>query len=122
MAELSRLPGPNADLWDWQLLGACRSADPEVVFHPDNERGPRRRSREIAAKAVGASCPVIAECARHALSVREPYGVWGGLSEDDREEIYAAGRRMPVPAPVPAPPAVAAGGEAPRRPAVAPAA
>jgi WhiB family redox-sensing transcriptional regulator len=24
--------------------------------------------------------------------VREPYGVWGGLTEDDRERIYAAQR------------------------------
>ena len=24
---------------------------------------------------------------RHALAVQEPYGVWGGLSEADREEI-----------------------------------
>ncbi|MGW0901126.1 WhiB family transcriptional regulator, partial [Streptomyces goshikiensis] len=24
MADFSRLPGPNADLWDWQLLAACR--------------------------------------------------------------------------------------------------
>ncbi|MYV62187.1 WhiB family transcriptional regulator, partial [Streptomyces sp. SID4931] len=22
MADFSRLPGPNADLWDWQLLAA----------------------------------------------------------------------------------------------------
>jgi hypothetical protein len=21
--------------------------------------------------------------------VREPYGIWGGMSEDDREQIYA---------------------------------
>ena len=27
-------------------------------------------------------------CAEHALAVREPYGVWGGLSEDEREAIY----------------------------------
>jgi hypothetical protein len=25
----------------------------------------------------------------HALSVREPYGVWGGLSEHEREDVYA---------------------------------
>jgi WhiB family redox-sensing transcriptional regulator len=98
MAELSRLPGPNADLWDWQLLGACRSSDPDVFFHPDNERGPRRRNRDEAAKAICATCPVIAECARHALTVREPYGVWGGLSEDDREAMYAAGRATVAPA------------------------
>ncbi|MGN6087725.1 MAG: WhiB family transcriptional regulator [Actinomycetes bacterium] len=89
MAEISRLPGPNADLWDWQLRGACRGADPDVFFHPEGERGPRRRNRDLAAKAYCAVCPVIQQCAAHALAVREPYGVWGGMTEDEREEIYA---------------------------------
>ena len=39
MAELSRLPGPVADLWDWQLEGACRRVGPDVFFHPEGERG-----------------------------------------------------------------------------------
>lgn len=88
MADISRLPGPNADLWDWQLRGRCRTVDPSVFFHPEGERGPSRVERDLVAKAVCAGCPVIAQCAAHALAVREPYGVWGGLSEDDREEIY----------------------------------
>lgn len=89
MADISRLPGPNADIWDWQLLGACRGADPNIFFHPEGERGPAREAREKAAKAICASCPVRVTCAEHALTVREPYGVWGGLSEDEREAIYA---------------------------------
>ena len=94
MAEISRLPGPNADLWDWQLRGTCRGQDPELFFHPEGERGPSRRNRESAAKAVCAGCPVLRECARHALAVREPYGVWGGMSEDEREAIYLTGRKL----------------------------
>ena len=96
MADVSRLPGPNADLWDWQMQGACRGEDPDVFFHPEGERGPARAARERAAKAICASCPVIAQCAAHALAVREPYGVWGGLSEDDREAIYARRRQRPL--------------------------
>jgi WhiB family redox-sensing transcriptional regulator len=95
LAEISRLPGPNADLWDWQLRGKCRTIDPDVFFHPEGERGPARHSRELAAKAICASCPVIADCRAHALKVREPYGVWGGLSEDEREQIYQQ-RRLAV--------------------------
>ena len=87
MAERSRLPQPIAEQWEWQYEGACRSMDSERFFHPDGERGPRRRNRENAAKAVCASCPVIAACRAHALSVQEPYGIWGGLSEDDRAAI-----------------------------------
>lgn len=88
MAELSRLPGTNADFWDWQLDGTCRGEDPALFFHPDGERGPVREAREQAAKAICSGCPVKVECATHALAVKEPYGVWGGLSEDDRERIY----------------------------------
>ncbi len=87
MTDISRLPGPALDHWEWQALGACRDVDTEAFFHPDGERGPSRSGREAAAKAVCAACPVIAECRAHALAAREPYGVWGGLSESDREQI-----------------------------------
>ncbi|MFM1917647.1 MAG: hypothetical protein RJB01_1162 [Actinomycetota bacterium] len=93
MADVSRLPGPNADFWDWQILSACRGLDSAVFFHPEGERGPARAARQAKAKAVCATCPVIAECAAHALAVREPYGVWGGMSEEEREAIYAGQRR-----------------------------
>ena len=48
MAEISRLPGPVADLWDWQLDGSCRRENPDVFFHPEGERGPARRNRDSA--------------------------------------------------------------------------
>jgi WhiB family redox-sensing transcriptional regulator len=89
MADISRLPKPVSDNWDWQMQGACRGDDPSVFFHPEGERGPSRSSRDQAAKAVCARCPVIQQCAAHALAVREPYGVWGGLTEDERESIYS---------------------------------
>jgi len=34
---------------------------------------------------------VLQQCRTHALSVREPYGVWGGISEDERSSILASG-------------------------------
>ncbi len=92
MADISRLPGPNADRWDWQLDGACRGEDPNLFFHPEGERGAAREARETAAKAICAQCPVLRECAEHALAVREPYGVWGGMSEDERERLWSARR------------------------------
>ncbi len=41
-------------------------------------------------------CPVRAQCAAHALAVREPYGVWGGLTEDEREELMGRARHRLV--------------------------
>lgn len=100
MAEISRLPGPVADIWEWQLQGACREHDTDLFFHPEGERGPARRNRDAAAVAVCSACPVVQECRQHALTVREPYGVWGALTEDDRERIYAAQRTRRTPNPV----------------------
>lgn len=101
MADIRLLPGPMAEVWEWQLQGACRSADADLFFHPEGERGPSRVARELAAKAMCARCPVLQQCAAHALAAREPYGVWGGLSESEREEIYTRsgrGRRVVLPA------------------------
>lgn len=84
MANLARLPGPNADFWDWQLQAACRGMDADVFFHPDRERGEAREERELRARAICAACPVVRECLDHALAVREPYGIWGGLTEHER--------------------------------------
>ena len=87
MASISRLPMPLQEVYDWQYDGACRQVDPETFFSPDAERGPRRRAREAAAKALCAVCPVVQQCLDHALAVREPYGVWGGLNTNERENL-----------------------------------
>lgn len=87
MASITRLPMPIQDTWEWQYEGACRETDPETFFSPDSERGPRRRGREAAAKALCAVCPVRRACLEHALQVREPYGVWGGLNINERESL-----------------------------------
>ena len=89
MAEISRLPGPVMELWEWQYQGACRDADQDLFFHPEGERGAARRRRAEAAKSICATCPVINECREQSLAVREPYGVWGGLSEDERTAVLA---------------------------------
>ncbi len=58
-----------------------------LFFHPEAERGERRRNREIFAKAICADCSVVDKCRSFALVAKEPYGIWGGLSEDERKEI-----------------------------------
>jgi WhiB family redox-sensing transcriptional regulator len=79
---------PEDVTWDWQERGACRDVGSDLFFHPANERGMARVRRERAAKSVCARCEVRVECADYAVRAREPYGVWGGLTEEDRERIY----------------------------------
>ena len=80
---------PNADVWDWQLHAACRGMASSYFFHPEGERGPARARREATAKAVCHDCPAMAACRAHALEVHEPYGIWGGLSEGERQQLIA---------------------------------
>jgi WhiB family redox-sensing transcriptional regulator len=91
MSNVRRLPGPNADVWDWQMDGLCRGRDSGQFFHPDGERGSARARRELAAKALCRACPVRAECAAQSLTAREPYGVWGGFTETERLRLLAIG-------------------------------
>lgn len=91
MANIARLPMPIHEEYEWQYDGACRQVDPETFFSPERERGPRRDAREASAKAVCATCPVVRECLEHALAVREPYGVWGGLTTQERNQLSPTG-------------------------------
>jgi WhiB family redox-sensing transcriptional regulator len=91
MADIAKLPAPVTSNWDWQVHAACRGLNAAMFFHPDNERGRSKRHREARAKAICRPCPVREACLSWALEVREPYGIWGGLSADEREQILAAG-------------------------------
>ncbi len=92
MADVRRLPASVTDLWDWQLQAACRHGDSGLFFHPERERNTRKTSREARAVEVCRGCPVIEACRRHALSVEEPYGVWGGQTEDERAAVLRTRR------------------------------
>ncbi|MET0967056.1 MAG: WhiB family transcriptional regulator [Nakamurella sp.] len=87
MADTSRLPEPNVDYWNWQLAAACRGMDSSTFFHPPEERNLARKQRIEQAKAICRACPAITECLAHALRVQEPYGIWGGQSEDERAAL-----------------------------------
>ena len=94
MADTTRLPGPWAETWDWKVRAACRGLDSDLFFHPEQERGEQRDTRDAAAKAVCRRCPVLAQCRAHALAVEEPYGVWGGMTATERlAELVRLGRR-----------------------------
>ncbi len=87
MTKVAHLPGPVMEKWEWQYEGSCRDMDTELFFHPEGERGPARRRRAAEAKKICAGCPVMMECRAHSIAAREPYGIWGGLTEEERRRI-----------------------------------
>ena len=79
----------NTETRLWQQSARCRGTDPAILFHPDGERGLERRDREQNAKRFCAPCPVRMQCFEYSLRFEEPYGIWGGISEDERHRILA---------------------------------
>ena len=80
-------PPPLADVWAWQEEAACRDVNPDLFFAPEEERGMRRRARELVALSLCGTCPVQAECRRQAEAFGDTYGVWGGTTEHQREML-----------------------------------
>lgn len=64
----------------FMLRAACRTEDPDL-FYPSGETV---RSDIARAKRVCARCPVRWECGRLAFETGEQFGVWGGLTADER--------------------------------------
>lgn len=69
----------------WRDLAACRGrADLFVVDDPS-------AAAVSEMKSICAVCPVRAACRKHSVKAREPWGVWGGMTERERKKL--AGRR-----------------------------
>lgn len=71
----------------WGAAPACQGQAAARYFYPPasfDEISDERREREGAARALCARCRVRAACLEYALSVPEPYGIWGGLTEVQR--------------------------------------
>ena len=61
-----------------------------MFFPPSTtERKDERERRETRAKSICRICPVKSQCLEYAMEIREPYGIWGGLTEAERRTILA---------------------------------
>lgn len=68
------------DCEDWRERALCQQTDPEAFF-------PERGGSASKAKAVCGRCDVRAECLAYALDTGEKFGIWGGLSEQERRKL-----------------------------------
>ena len=78
----------------WRNRAACLDEDPELFF-PIGNTGPALLQLEEA-KAVCGRCKVVETCLEWAMESGQDFGVWGGLSEDERRSLKrrsARGRR-----------------------------
>ncbi|MGK5497294.1 WhiB family transcriptional regulator [Streptomyces sp. URMC 125] len=83
MAAASR--GDHDPGTDWRQRAACKNEEPELFF-PVGTTGPALLEIEEA-KSVCRRCPVMETCLAWALETGQDFGVWGGLSEDERRAM-----------------------------------
>jgi WhiB family transcriptional regulator, redox-sensing transcriptional regulator len=66
---------------DWEDFGRCNGIeDPDIFFPERGEANPGEAAKEICKL-----CIVRRACLEYALLNRELYGIWGGLSKDERD-------------------------------------
>lgn len=70
---------------DWRAYAACRTAPVDLHF-PVGDTGSSLLQIEEA-RRICHRCPVMLLCQDWALTTREEYGVWGGLSENERRNV-----------------------------------
>lgn len=78
MPHVRQLARPPAAVTEQAL---CAWTDPETFF-PEKGRSP------APAKDICTACPVIDDCLDWALTNKEPYGVWGGLTAQERRRLH----------------------------------
>lgn len=66
---------------DWIERGACVGSDPTLFFPGTGAEGARQAK---VAKAICAGCEVRRECLEYAISNGERYGIFGGMTRDER--------------------------------------
>lgn len=69
----------------WQEVAACKSLPLEMFFPPAEQEAD-------AAKAICSGCTVREPCLEAALAAGERFGIWGGMSTEERQSIAARRR------------------------------
>ncbi|GGQ83464.1 WhiB family transcriptional regulator [Streptomyces flaveolus] len=74
---------PRAE--DWRDSAACTDQDPELFFPNGTEGGWKTVTHD--AKAICARCPVASDCLTFALNENIDYGIFGGLTDNERRKL-----------------------------------
>lgn len=76
---------------DWVQSAACADPDAPSMFPADTDRVGIELARDICN-----GCPVRQTCLDDALRRGEAFGVWGGLSADERRSLRRQKKRAPA--------------------------
>lgn len=75
---------------DFMRNGLCRNMpahEADRMFFSDNLSRDEKRRAILSARNMCAQCPIAGQCQEYAITTHSDYGVWGGLTEDERQQI-----------------------------------
>lgn len=78
--------GPSELDSDWLTRAICANV------HPDTFTGPFGPTGVRTAKAICRMCPVRTDCLEFALGSDSVRGIWGGLTQNERNKLREARR------------------------------
>ncbi|HUR22599.1 MAG TPA: WhiB family transcriptional regulator [Acidimicrobiales bacterium] len=72
----------------WRSDAACRDTNPDLFF-PVGTTG-EAVAETRAAITLCQRCPVREQCLEFAMATNQRDGIWGGMSEEDRQRMRSA--------------------------------
>jgi WhiB family redox-sensing transcriptional regulator len=76
---------PQWENIEWRRDAACKDVDPNLFF-PVGVTGPAI-PQIAAAKSICDECSVQRDCLEFAITTNQEFGVWGGMTEDERRVL-----------------------------------
>ena len=74
----------------WRSEAACLDVeDPEIFFPIKKSQKAAKAAKELCKRCVSRD-----DCLAYALEHEEPFGVWGGLTEDERKRLLSERKRV----------------------------
>lgn len=74
------------DAIDWRQRGACRQED-AALFFPEHLNAAHARVALELARSICARCHVQRECLAYALEHERNFGVFAGLTPEERRQV-----------------------------------
>jgi len=80
-----RAPDTLEPATSWRDQAECANDYPADWWYPIGTNF-TAKADTARATTICQRCPVAVDCLEHALTTPEPFGIWGGLTEDQRAE------------------------------------
>jgi len=78
--QARHFPAPERGDLSWQNQARCNDLDPNLFF-------PRKSDEQKRVIRICLGCPVRLDCLQYALDMPAEYGIWGGTTQEERQQL-----------------------------------